>query len=305
MGIVDRIVQQSLITAPHIVARYRAVMWEPVASTGERVVALLCVEPAAACADELRAGTYPVLKADRLRALFGRQRGDAAAGVMAECAQFMTSSQVAGVSLEGLKPLFQGFALGAIHQARAYSVSQLLDAAVRTVSAIASADDMLLEAEADRPDQTRRTADFLRQVRRAYSAGDDDRQRRFRVRLQREQNAPEVWVDYADGPILVQAASLPATPNQAPPAEAELKSKLLDLEVVRQEFNGNRMLPTLLLNTHALEEPVSEAGLTLATEVRTHFIRYAAWARLRVLEVATTAAAVQALEDLSRGTRSR
>lgn len=303
MGIVDRIVQQSLIAAPHIVARYRAVMWEPLASTGERIVALLCVEPSPECTDELRPGTYPVLKPERLRALFGRQRGDAAAGVMAECAQYMSSAQATGVPIEELRPLFRGFALGPVHQARAYSVSQLLDAAVRTVSAVASADDMLIEAETDRPDQTRRTAEFLRQVRRAYAAGDDDLQRRFRVRLQREQSAPEVWVDYADGPVVLQVASIPATPNQAHPAEAELKSKLLDLEVVRAEFDGNHIIPTLLLNTRALEEPVNNAGLEVARSAHAQFLRYAEWAKLRVLQVATPAAAVHALDELSGGRR--
>lgn len=303
MGIVDRIVQQSLIAAPHIVARYRAVTWEPVASTGERIVALLCVEPAPESAAELRPGTYPVLKAERLRALFGRQRGDAAAGVMTECAQFMTSSQTAGVPIEELKPLFRGFALGPIHQARAYSVAQLLDAAVRTVSAVASADDMLLEAEVDRPEQTRRTADFLRQVRRAYAGADDDRQRCFRVRLQREQNAPEVWIDYADGPIVLQAASVPATPNQAPPAEVELKSKLLDLEVVRAAFEGNRILPKLLLNTLALEQPLNDEGLAVARKAHEQFLRYADWAKLQVIQVSTPADAVEALEALSGGQR--
>jgi hypothetical protein len=240
VGIVDRIVQHSLIAAPHIVARYRAVMWEPVQSTGERIVALLSVEPAPSCVHELPPGTYPVLKPERLRAIFGRQRGEAAAGVMSECAQFMTSSQLAGASLEQLKPLFRGFMLGSIQQARAYSVSQLLDAAVRTVSAVASAEDMMVEAEAVRPDQTRRTAEFLRQVRRGFAGGDDLRQRRFHVRLQRH-DAPEVWIDYADGPLMLQAATVPASANQAPPAEAELKSKLLDLAVVRAEFDGNSL----------------------------------------------------------------
>jgi hypothetical protein len=263
------------------------------------VVALLCVEPAPECAAELAAGTYPVLKPDRLRALFGRQRGDAAVGVMAECAAFMTSSQAAGTTIEQVRPLFRGFSLGPIHQARAYSVPQLLDAAVRTVSAVASADEMLSEVASERPMQNRRTADFLRQVRRAYSAGDDLRQRRFNVRLQREQNDPVVWVDYADGPLVVQAATVPASPNQAPPAEAELKSKLLDLEVVRAEFDGNRISPVLLLNTHALEAPLSSDGLSIARGAHEQFLRYADWAKLRVLEVSTPTAAVDALESLS------
>jgi hypothetical protein len=71
------------------------------------------------------------------------------------------------------------------------------------------------------------------------------------------------------------------------------------LEVVRAEFEGNRMLPTLLLNAHAPDAPVNAESLTLARSAHEQFLRYAAWAKLRVFEVATPADAVTALESLS------
>lgn len=298
MDTIERLVSGALTTAPHLVARFRAVMWEPVPGTGERIVALLSVEPAASSIDEVLPGTYRILRPDRLRAIFGRKRGDGAAGVLRECAKYMTSRQLAGVPLEEVKPLFAGFSLGPIHQARGYSLEQLLDAAVRTVSSLGSADEIMTDTDVSRPGQTRRTAEFLREVRRVFSDGDDVRGRRFHVRLQREQAAPEVWIDYASGPVVVQAASVPASAKQGPPAESELKAKMLDLEVLRDEFSGNRFEPALLLNVRSLEQPVDADGLKVATEAHAKFLRYATWAKLRLIEVSTAAAAAEALERL-------
>lgn len=298
MDAIDKLIAQSLTTPPNLVARYRAVLWEPLPGTGERVAALVSVEPTSGATDELLAGTYPVLKPERLRAIFGRRRGDAAAGVIRECAAFMTSRQLAGVPLEQVAPLFSGFILGPILQARAYGIEQLLDAAVRTVSSIGSADEILVETDSNRPGLTRRTADFLREVRRVFSDGDDLLQRRFHVRLQREQSAPEVWVDYAAGHRVVQAASVPGSAKQASPAELELKSKLLDLEVVRDEFSGNRFEPMVLLNVRSLEEPASEDALKLAKRAHEQFRRYADWAKFEMLEVSSPDAAAHALERL-------
>lgn len=298
MDTIERLVTQSLTAPPHLVARYRAVMWEPVAGTGERIVALLSVEPIASASEELLPATYPVLRAERLRAIFGRRRGDASVGVLRECAAYMTSRQQAGIKLEELKPLFGGFVLGQIQQARAYSVDQLLDAAVRTVSSLGSADDFLGETDASRPGQTRRTAEFLREVRRVFSDGDEQRLQRFHVRMLREDNAPEIWVDYAAGHRIVQAASIPGSAKQAPPAESELKAKLLDLEVVRDEFQQNRFEPTLLLNVRSLEEPIDDDGLKIARHAHEQFKRYAEWAKVRTIEVASAGDAADALERL-------
>jgi hypothetical protein len=294
----EQISLASLTTPPHIVARYRPVIWEPIENTGERVVALLCVEPLEESADELPPATYGLLSIERLRALLGRHRGDAAKGVLAECAAYMTNRQMRGEPIEQVQPLFRGFTVGPVRQARAYSVDQLLDAATRTLTVFGAVVDWSNETEPDRTDTTRRTADFIRQVRRAFAAGDDERQRRFHVRLQRENDAPIVYVDYASGPVVLQVASVPATSNQAPPAEAELKGKILDLEIVRSEFGGNRIEPTLMLNVRSLVEPNDKESHRIASHAHDQIRRYADWAKVRVIEVTSASQAAGELERL-------
>lgn len=288
----------ALTQAPTIAARYRPVLWEPIEGTGERVVALICVEPVEDCVDDFSPATYVVLKAERLRALLGRYRGEAASRVLAECAEFMTSRQVRGEPIEQIRPLFHGFQVGPIGQARAFSVEQLFDAAVRTVSAFGSSDEMLVLEESQQPASTRRTAEFLRQVRRAFAGGDEDRQRRFHVRLQHAQTAPEVWIDYANGPVVMQMASVPGSPNQAPPAAAELKAKLLDLEVVRSEFGGNPIRPTLMLNVRALESKLDPESEKIARHAHAQVLTLAEWAKLNLIEVSSATSAARILETL-------
>jgi hypothetical protein len=287
-----------MFATPRIACRYRPVLWEPIEATGERIVALLSIEPADGSSDELAATTRVILGRDRLRAMLGKTRGESAYRTLVESAAFMSGRQIRGEPIEQLRTLFHGFVLGPIHHARGYSVDQLLDAMVRTVSAFGAIEDELSTGDEAVPAATRRTADFLRQVRRTFAAGDQERQRRFHVRLQHDQNAPEVWIDYAAGPAVVQVATVPGSANQAPPAEAELKSKILDLEVLRGVFHGNRIDPTLLLNTRSLEEPVDEDGLRIAKAAHAHIRTYAEWARLPVVEVTSAAAAVKVLETM-------
>lgn len=284
MDDVRRLIAGSLTAPPHLKARYRPSLWEPLPGTGERIVALVSVEPEPGLHLDLEAATYPVLSQDRLRAILGRRRGDAAFGVLHECASFMSDKQSAGVTLDDLRPLFTGFTLGPILRAHAYSVEQLLNAAVRTVSAFGSADDILIEAEQPQRPQTRRTAEFLREVRRIMVDDDDGKLQRFHVRLQREQTAPDVWVDYAQGPRVVQAASVPGSVRQVHPAESELKAKLLDLEIVRREFQSNTFRPALLLNVRALEEQLPDDSLKVAREAHDLFRRYAAWAKVPTID---------------------
>jgi hypothetical protein len=273
-------------------------MWEPIENTGERVAALLCVEPTE-FEERLAPRAYSLLGVERLRGLLGRHRGEAAASGIAECAQYMTERMTRGVPIEHVEPLFHSFIAGPVQIARAYSVEQLVDAAVRTLTIFGSAAEVFLpDEEASRDGVTRRTSAFIRQLRRTFAGGDDDLQRRFHVKLQREQSAPAVYVDYANGPVVMQVASVPASPNQAPPAEAELKAKILDLEVVRREFDGNQIEPLLMLNVHSLREPLDEDVLKISTSAHDQIRRYADWAKLRVIEVSSASEAAKELEAL-------
>lgn len=284
---------------PKFVARYRAVWWEPIESTGERIVGLLSVEPIHNGTGRLAPATYVALKKEKLRGLLGAKRGDASHSVLSECARYMSGRQATGVTLEELQPLFGGFVLGPIRQGRAYSYDQLLNAALRTSTVFADEDDLTLLAEGEplSPANTHRTASFIRKLRRAYAGSDNDRQQRFNVRLQHEQTSPAITVDYASGPTVIQVTSVPGSANQAPPAEAESKSKILDLEVVRREFKENSVDATLLLNVKSLLEPTDTESGKIAKDAHEQIRRYAEWAKLRVIEVSSV---TQAAEELER-----
>lgn len=245
--------------APPIAARYRAVFWEPVPGTGERIVAVLALESDARSRERIASGSHVVIPAERLRAMLGRQRGTASIGVLNEVAEFLTACQAAGQAIERLELPFQGLAFGPVLAARGYSVDQLVDAAVRTVSAFGNADDLLDDGSPLVSRNTVKTAEFLRSMRR-YVAGDDDGLKaRFEKRLKPKQGLPDLTVDYAFKQWMVQVTSLPVTPRQAAHALREAQSKLYELDLIRRGMDGNKISPILMVN----EDALSTASTTL------------------------------------------
>ena len=82
----------------------------------------------------------------------------------------MTQRQQAGLPIDEIQPLFRGFELGPVMVARAWSVEQLLDAAVRSVSVFGSAEEMIEEEEARQsPRHLVRTGEFLTQLRLIFT----------------------------------------------------------------------------------------------------------------------------------------
>jgi hypothetical protein len=277
-------------------ARYRAVMWEPLPGTGERLVSLLSVETHESSAQAISPGTYCVLSAARLRQMLGRQRALAASGLLNQCARFMTERQLAGMPLSELRPLFQGFELGPTFVARAYSVEQLLDAAVRSISAFGSAEEMIEEEDARiSPRHMIRTAEFLKQLRRIFTSEDKRLAARFDVPV-RVSNAPSVTIDYADGPFAVQVTSLPTTRKQAENTEREAQSKLFELDVAKAQLDGNAFRPALLLNLDALTETSGVEALRQAEATRERIVQFAKFKGVRVLEAETPAKAARILD---------
>lgn len=245
--------------SPPCVARYAPVFWEPIAGTGERVVALVAMEPHESSLQSLTAGTYSVIQPARLRAMLGRQRGAAAQGVLREAAEFMSSRQRAGLPLSELRAPFHGFSVGPTFVARGFSIEQLLDAAVRSVTAFGTADEMIDEEEARAaPRHTLKTAAFLGLLKRSLSADDENLRDRFERKLILPGDVPEVTVDYAFERWIVQVTSLPATQKQAVNAQREAQSKLLELEIARRAMEGNAVAPVLLVNEDALSPSGSE-----------------------------------------------
>ena len=272
-------------------------MWEPVAGTGERIVALVSIQPHENTEHAVAPATYCILGAQRLRQLLGRQRGLGAAGILARCAEFMTQNQLAGLPLESLRPLFHGFEMGPQLVGRAYSIEQLLDAAVRSVSAFGSADAMIEEEEQrTSPRHMVRTAEFLVQLRRIFTAESKDLSSRFDVPLRGPVGLPEVTIDYAYGPLAVQVTSLPSTPKQAEHCEQEAQSKMFELDVARSQMGGNAFRPTLLFNADATAHETGADTRHRAEATRARLVEFAKFKNIDVLDAATPSIAARLLD---------
>lgn len=289
-------IHQDLVT-PQFTARYCAVTWEPLAGTGERLVGLVSVQAHEKSVQAIAPGTYCVISPERLRQLLGKQRGNSAAGILARCAEFMTQRQLAGMPLEELKPLFHGFEMGPPLVARAYSVEQLLDAAVRSVSAFGSADEMIQEEEQRvSPRHMVRTAEFITQLRRIFTADSKDFADRFDVPVRGHQGIPDVTIDYAHGALAVQVTSLPTTAKQAQNSEREAQAKMFELDIARNQMGANPFRPTLLFNTDALADESTDAVRDLALAARGRLLEFARYKNLDVLEASTPGLAAQILD---------
>ncbi|MBB1161489.1 hypothetical protein [Aquariibacter albus] len=280
-----------------LVARYRPVLWEPLPGTGEKLLALLAVQAHETTALALTAATHSIISARRLRQLLGAQRGNSAHGVLRECADYMTQRQQAGLPIDELRPLFKSFEMGPVMVARGWSVDQLLDAAVRSVSVFGSADEIIEESEPANARHSVRTGEFLTLLRRIFVGADQANASRFEVPLSSSGEAPEVVIDYANGPLAVQVTSLPSTRRQAQRTDQEAKSKMLELDMARDHMGGNNFAGTLLFNTDALAEGASAEAREHALAARDQLSRVARYRGLHILEAPTPSAAARLLEQ--------
>jgi hypothetical protein len=264
------------LTPQSLIARYAPVFWEPLAGTGERIVAMVAIEPREGTSHAVSAATHVVLQPARLRAMLGRQRAGSAMGVLKEAADFMTVRQRAGLPLEELRPPFKGLELGPTFVVKGRSVEQLLDAAVRNLTAFGTAEDLIDDEEANiAPRHTVHTSAFLGRVRRLLTIDDDLFKDRFERKLKLPGDAPEVVVDYAFERWMVQVASLPSTARQAINAQREAQSKLFELEMVRKVMEGNKFEPVLLINEDALLNPSSDEAEDHAAGLRDRLVQLA------------------------------
>lgn len=287
------------LAAPPFVARFSPVFWEPVPGTGERVVALIAVEPHAGSKSSVSPGTYCVLPLLRLRALLGTQRGTASHGVLRQAAEFMTTRQQAGIPLDELEAPFHGFIMGPQLMGRGYSIDQLLDAAVRSVSAFGSADALVDdETASERPRHTIKTQEFLQAVRRQVAGDDPERRARFEKSLQPSRDLPELTVDYAWRQWLLQVTSLPGTKRQSMNTLRESQSKLYEIDVIRRHMEGNAVKPVLLINTDTLNGAASEEVVNEAMSMLDRLLRLAKAEQLDVIEAASPMEAAEHVNAL-------
>ncbi|MDP3699310.1 MAG: hypothetical protein Q8R72_00225 [Hylemonella sp.] len=180
----------------------------------------------------------------------------------------MTQRQVAGMPVSELEAPFHGFQMGPSLVARGYSIDQLLNAAVRTVCAFGTADDLIEEEESrETPRNTVRTTEFLRALKR-HAAGDDKEiGARFEKTLRGSALMPEISVDYAYQQWMVQVTSLPATPKQAMHALREAQSKLYEIDLLRKTMDENTIRPVLLINDDVLNSSLNDSGKEQASRM--------------------------------------
>lgn len=285
---------------PPCVARYSSVFWEPLPGTGERIVALVAVEMHEASSEVLTAGTYCVLPQDRLRSMLGRQRGTAAFGILKQAAEYMTRRQQAGIPISKLDAPFHGFVVGPASVARGYNVEQLLDSAVRSVSAFGRADDLMDEEDSRvQPRHTVKTAEFLKTLKRTVAGDDESVKARFEKALQPNEDLPVLTVDYAWHQWMVQATSLPATPKQASHSQREAQSKLFEIEMLRRHMGGNKISPVLLVNSDVLTVTLSESAEVEAKSMLDRLKRLAHTNDLELIEASSVFEAADIVNALA------
>jgi len=232
--------------------------------------------------------------------MLGRQRGNATHGVLKEVAEYLTHRQQAGVPLEQLQAQFHGFKLGPTAIARGYSREQLIDAAVRTISAFGKADDLFEEEEArEAPRHTIRTAEFLKTLKREVAGDDPAIKARFEKVLKPSHDLPELTVDYAFRHWMLQITSLPATPKQAAHALRESQSKLYEIDMIRKNMEGNVIAPVLLVNEDVLYNLPSSSAEDEARKMLDRLERLAKSNGLEMLRSASAFEAADAVAALS------
>lgn len=263
-------------------------------------MALIAVEPHESTEILVAAKTYCVLTPERLNVLLGRQRGAASRGVLQEVAAFMSSHQAAGMPLSELVAPFHGFVVAPPMMCRGYDVDQLLNAAVRSVSAFAPPDAMADdEVAAETPRSTVRTAEFIKHLKRQV-VGDDPRiKSRFDRKFHAAGSKLDLTIDYAFRRWMVQVTSLPATERQAHHALREAQSKLYEFGLLRSAMDGNPISPILLVNEDVLQSTPSEAARAHATRMLTRLTELTRVGGIELLQVATPEDGAEKVRRLS------
>jgi len=250
------------LSVPRLRAKFAPVYWEPLAGSGERVVGILLIEPTEDSTETLSMGAHVVMSRERLAVVLGSRRARAAHGVLKEAAEYFTQRMRAGIPLDELAPLFGGFVVGTVRQAKGYSADQLLDVAVRSVSVFGSADE-IVDTQVIPPRHTHATREFLAKLKRLVVEHDSRMQERFNKTICTS-NGTSVTIDYAAAGTLVQAVSLPISDRTRARNEIELAGKLFELQFAREEMDGNATRSLLLMNTAVLAEELSASQRKLA-----------------------------------------
>lgn len=241
-----QIVSPAAAARPLVRARFAPVFWEPLPGSGERVAAIILVAPDPESTALLAPAAHVVLNARRLRAMLGAQRGDSALGILNETARFMTQRLAAGEDIETCKPLFRHFAVGQVREVRGFTPEQALDAAVQSVAAFGSAEEIIEDMVTTPNSATVTTREFLQRVQVAFAPADDDRRKRFGRQVRTK--VGEFTIDYVHLRNFVQFATAPVTERQEPYMRREAEAKILELITVKQSLDEMPTEPVLVIN---------------------------------------------------------
>lgn len=236
---------------PSHTARAAPVFWEPNgARFGERLVAIILVhfeKP------ELVAPlSYIAFSDTQLRALVGKERARSASGILEHASSFCHQQLLTGVPLTEVIPPLEGFSVGESVRVRGYSTTQVMDTAIRTLSAFGTRNyyEEVAELEGRNSLPTRA---FLKSLQRQFSQRDESRKSRFNKTFALDSTS-EMTIDYAHHQHLVQVTSLPVSAHHSVTLQKEAESKLFELDIaadiIRQA--SARARPALLVNTAPL-----------------------------------------------------
>jgi hypothetical protein len=267
-------------------------LWEPEPGTGERIAALLSLQPHPGSTTLLSPAAHILLPRLRLSAMLGRSRADSAYGILRAAADFMTHRLIAGAAIEDCAPPFQGFYKGGLRQALGFNTDQLVDAAVRSASSFGHPDEIVDELVTESNHSTETTREFLARVQTAMAPANDEKRKRFNKRVQLE--GANMVIDYAHQRHLVQFATAPLTERQQQNMLREAKAKLFEAQGVAQRLMEGNGEQTLVVNTSAVWG-ASGSGTEIASATISQFRQLAALANAHTVEASSHEEAVRVL----------
>lgn len=291
---------------PLVRAQFAPVFWEPLPGSGERVAAIILVAPDIESSALLAPAAHVVLNARRLRAMLGAQRGDSALGILNETARFMTERLAAGEDIQQCKPLFRHFTVGPVRQVRGFTPEQALDAAVQSVAAFGTAEDIIEDMITTPNSATVTTREFLQRVQVAFAPADDDRRKRFGRQVSTK--VGDFTIDYVPLRNFVQFATAPVTERQEPYMRREAEAKILELITVKQTFEEMLTAPALVINTAplaALAGAGDEEGPKVAERTLAFYRGLSEAHHVALVEVSSHEEAVLTLGMLEQGANAR
>lgn len=253
---------RATLKKPTIIIDYIPIYWEPLLSTGEKLIALIAIKPNDNTTQSIKPASYIVLPKKRLIAMLGHTKGTSAFGILQQAALFLNERLIAGLALEDSIPPFIGFSVGSIRRSSGWSIKQVLNAAVNSVSAFGTSEEMLIE-EPEYADHVANTRTFINRIKKELIIHDESFKDRFHKKMILP-NKSEIIIDYSHHDLLVQIASLPTINTQTSNAQREAESKILQMNVAAKEMSAanNKANAKLLINTEStLKQQTQDAEL--------------------------------------------